>query len=216
MTQIPTKSEILEWIAENPTLTAKRDIAKAFGIKGAARIDLKRILKELEAEGYLQKLKKSYQDPDRLPPVSVLLITGPDSDGDLFAKPMEWHGEGVEPRVLVVPRASDPALGAGDRILARMTQVDNADHHYEARLIRRIGTNPRRVLGIFRKESEGGRILPIDKGADGEWQVAQDATFGARDGELVEAEQIGPKARMGRPRSRIVERLGDPSAPRAV
>ena len=216
MSQIPTKSEILEWIAENPTLTAKRDIAKAFGIKGAARIDLKRILKELEAEGHLEKRKKSYQDPDRLPPVSVLLITGPDSDGDLFAKPMEWHGEGVEPRVLVVPRASDPALGAGDRILARMTQVDNADHHYEARLIRRIGTNPRRVLGIFRKESEGGRILPIDKGADGEWQVAQDATFGARDGELVEAEQIGPKARMGRPRARIVERLGDPSAPRAV
>ena len=216
MSKIPSKPEILEWIAENPTLTAKRDIAKAFGIKGAARIDLKRVLKELEAEGHLEKRKRSYQDPDRLPPVSVLQITGPDKDGDLFAKPMEWQGEGVEPIVLVIPRASDPALGAGDRILARLTLVQGEDFHYEARLIRRIGANPQRVLGIFRKTTEGGRIVPIDKGSDKEWWVPGDATHGAKDGELVEAEQSGPKDRMGSPRARIVERLGDPSAPKAV
>ncbi|MFK7878919.1 ribonuclease R [Roseobacter sp.] len=216
MTRIPTKSEILDWISENPALTAKRDIAKAFGIKGAARIDLKRVLKELEAEGHLEKRKRSYQDPDRLPPVSVLQITGPDKDGDLFAKPMEWQGAGVEPVILVVPRASDPALGAGDRILARLTLIKGEAYHYEARLIRRIGTNPRRVMGVFRKTAEGGRILPVDKGSDKEWQVASDATHGAKDGELVEAEQAGPKGRLGLPRARIVERLGDPSAAKAV
>ncbi len=216
MSNIPTKPQILEWIEQHPTLTAKRDIAKAFGIKGAARIDLKRVLKELEADGHLEKRKRSYQDPDRLPPVSVLLVTGPDASGDLFAKPMEWEGKGVEPVVLVVPRASDPALGEGDRILARLSVVKGEDHHYEARLIRRIGTNPRRVVGIFRKTAEGGRILPIDKGADKEWVVETQATHGARDGELVEAEQAGPRGRMGLPRARIVERLGDPTAPKAV
>ena len=216
MSRIPTKSEVLDWIEQNPTLTAKRDIAKAFGIKGAARIDLKRLLKELEAEGHLEKRKRSYQDPDRLPPVSVLQITGPDADGDLFAKPMEWRGQGQEPVVLVVPRASDPALGTGDRILARLTLVKGEGHHYEARLIRRIGTNPRRVVGIFRASDEGGRILPIDKGDDKEWRVSAGATHGAKDGELVEAEQAGPKGRMGLPSARIVERLGDPSAAKAV
>ncbi|MEO9651215.1 MAG: ribonuclease R [Roseobacter sp.] len=216
MNNLPTKPDILEWIEQNPTLTAKRDIAKAFGIKGAARIDLKRILKELEADGHLEKRNRSYQDPDRLPPVSVLQITGPDDDGDLFAKPMEWRGEGQEPIVLIVTRASDPALGAGDRILARLTLVKNEHHHYEARLIRRIGTNPRRVVGIFRQLAEGGRIQPIDKGSDKEWQIAAGATHGAKDGELVEAEQAGPKVRMGLPRARIIERLGDPSAPKAV
>ena len=216
MSKLPTKSDVLDWIEQNPTLTAKRDIAKAFGIKGAARIDLKRLLKDLEAEGHLEKRKRSYQDPDRLPPVSVLQVTGPDRDGDLFAKPMEWRGSGKEPIVLVVPRASDPALGADDRILARLTVVKGEPHHYEARLIRRIGTNPRRVVGIFRKTDEGGRILPIDKGADREWRVDAGATHGAKDGELVEAEQAGPKSRMGLPRARIVERLGDPSSPKAV
>lgn len=216
MTRIPTKPEILDWIADNPGQASKRDIAKAFGIKGAARIDLKRLLKELEAEGHLEKRKKSYRDPDKLPPVSVLSVIGPGPEGDLFAKPMEWHGEGVEPVVIVIPRASDPALGEGDRILARMSEVKGEDHHYEARLIRRIGTNPRRIVGIFRKGAEGGRIVPIDKGADKEWHVPAGATSGAKDGELVEAEQSGTKARMGLPKARIVERLGDPSAPKAV
>jgi len=216
MSRIPTKAEILDWISANPTLTAKRDIAKAFGIKGAARIDLKRLLKELADEGHIEKRKKTYQDPDRLPPVSVLLVSAPDDDGDLFARPMEWHGTGVEPKVLVIPRASDPALGAGDRILARLTLVQADDHNYEARLIRRIGTNPARLLGVFRKDAEGGRIMPVAKGSQNEWSVAADATGGARDGELVEAEQAGPKTRLGLQRARVVERLGNPAAPKAV
>ena len=216
MSQMPSKDEILQWISDNPTLTSKRDIAKAFGIKGAARIDLKRILKELEEGGHLEKRKKTYRDPDKLPPVSVLQVSGMTNDGELLAKPLEWQGEGVEPVVLLIPRASDPALGEGDRILARLQEVKGEDHHYEARLIRRIGANPRKVLGIFRKRSEGGRIVPIDKGDGKEWQVPEDATGGAKDGELVEAEQSGPKGRMGLPRARVVERLGDPSEPKAV
>ncbi len=216
MTRIPTKQEVLDWISANPTLTSKRDIAKAFGIKGADRIDLKRILKELEAEGHLEKRKRSYRDPDRLPPVSVLQVKAPNADGDLFARPLEWHGEGVEPTVLIIARASDPALGEGDRILARLTVVHEEDHNYEARLIRRIGTNPRKIVGIFRKGAEGGRIVPIDKAGSTEWLVHDGAVLGAKDGELVEAEQAGPKNRMGLPRARIVERLGDPTAPKAV
>lgn len=214
--RIPTKEEILEWISENPTLTSKRDIAKAFGIKGAARIDLKRLLKELEADGHLRKRSKSYRDPDKLPPVCVLQITGPDTDGDLFARPLEWHGDGPAPRVLVIPRPSDPALGEGDRILGRLAETTGETYQYEARLIRRIGTNPRRVLGVYRLTAEGGRILPIDKGDGKEWQVLSEHTSGAKDGELVEAEQSGPRGRMGLPRAKVVQRLGDPSAPRAV
>lgn len=216
MSKLPSKAEVLDWISRNPTLTSKRDIANAFGIKGADRIDLKRLLKELEEDGHLAKRKKTYRDPDKLPPVSVLQIRDQTPDGELWAKPMEWHGEGAEPKVLLIPRASDPALGEGDRVLARLQEVKGEAHHYEAKLIRRIGTNPLKVLGVFRKTAEGGRITPIDKGQDREWLVAPDATGGAKDGELVEAEQAGPKGHLGLARARVVERLGDPSAPKAV
>jgi ribonuclease R len=215
MDQIPSKAQILEWIADNPGLTAKRDIAKAFGIKGAMRIELKRLLKELEAEGALEKKRRSYRDAEKLPPVTILQILAPDADGDQFARPLEWQGEGAVPRVLFVPRKADAPVAEGDRILARVNEVQGDGHDYEARLIRKIGTNPHKILGIFRKETEGGRLVPIDKGADKEWIIGRDATQGAQDGELIEAEQSGPK-RMGLPQARVINRLGDPSAPRAV
>lgn len=213
---LPSRQQILDWIADNPDATAKRDIAKAFNIKGSARIELKRLLRELEAEGLLERRRRSYRDYERLPPVSVVEILPPDDNGDLFARPLEWQGAAPMPRILFLPRDADPALGAGERVLVRLTEAAAEDHQYEARLIRRIGAAPHRIVGIFRKETEGGRILPIDKGADKSWRVRGDATLDAQDGELVEAEQVGSRLRLGLPQARIIERLGDPSAPRAV
>jgi ribonuclease R len=215
MSKLPSNSELRAWITEHPGESAKRDIARAFGIKGAARIDLKRQLKELEDEGFLQKRHKSYRDPERLPPVSILRVQAPDASGDLYARAVDWASDAPEPRILVTLRAGDPAVGEGSRILAKLFAVQADDHQYEARLIRVIGANPQRILGVFREGAEGGRIVPIDKGMDKEWMVAPGMTLGAVDGELIEAEQAGP-ARLGLPRARIVDRLGDPSAPKAV
>jgi ribonuclease R len=214
MNPIPTKDQIRQWIAENPGLVAKRDIAKAFGIKGDAKIDLKRILREMEDEGALEKKARRFQEPGVLPPVAVLQILAPDASGDLFAVPLE-DGVDSSQRVLIVTQKGDPALGAGDRILGRLTPVKGEGHAYEGRLIRRLGSNPLKVLGIYRDSHEGGRIVPIDKGQDKEWRVARDASNGARDGELVEGEAVGNR-RMGLPQARIVARLGDPSGARAV
>ena len=216
MNQLPTRQQILDWIADNPDATAKRDIAKAFDIKGAERIELKRMLKDLEGEGLLGRRRGAYRDAGKLPPVTVVQILPPDADGDIFAKPVEWQGDGAAPRILFAPRDGDPAVGAGERILARLVETGGEDHGYQARLIRRIGTVAHKIVGIFRKEAEGGRILPIDKGQDRTWRVRGDATQSAQDGELVEAEQAGPRDRMGSPWARVTDRLGDPSAPRAV
>jgi ribonuclease R len=72
------------------------------------------------------------------------------------------------------------------------------------------------VLGIFKRDSQGGRILPIDKGEAQQWVVGPGHDGGAQDGELVEAEQVGPKGRLGLPKARVTERVGDPQGPRAV
>jgi ribonuclease R len=213
---IPTKGAILQWIAENPAHTAKRDIAKAFGVKGAARIDLKRLLRELEDEGHLTKRKRSFEDPNRLPPVSILKPAGTDADGDVFLAPADWKGDAPEPRILYVAKDGDPAFGPEDRLLMRLTEVKGEDHSHQGRLIRRIGTGPRRAVGVFRASDEGGRLLPVDKGADKEWVIGVGDTGGARDGELVEAEIGKGRTRMGLPRAKIVTRLGDPGAAKAV
>ncbi|MHA3913338.1 ribonuclease R [Halovulum sp. GXIMD14793] len=216
MSKLPDKNSILEWIRDNPHHASKRDVAKAFGIRGSARIELKRLLKELEAEGALAKSGKRFRDPDGLPPVSVLRIAGPDAHGDLLAEPAQWDSDDPVPQILFQLRPGEPALGEGDRVLGRLTPTPDADHPFSARLIRRIGTGPRSMIGIFRQSDKGGRIVPIDKKSDREWVVEAAHRMGARDGELVEAEQTAPRGQMGLPKARITERLGDPSAPKAV
>jgi ribonuclease R len=214
MKPLPSKDEIRQWIADNPGLSAKRDIAKAFGIKGDGRIELKRVLRELESEGVVEKTARRFREKGALPPVAVLQVLAPDAAGDLYARPLE---EGVEDaqRILIIPKKGDPALGEGDRILARLAKVDLDDYAYEARLIRKLGSNPRKVLGVFRTGSEGGRIVPVEKGSDKEWRVQSDMTMGAKEGELVEAEAVGGR-RLGLPAARVVARLGDPAGPRAA
>ena len=213
---LPSKQQILDWVADHPDAAAKRDIAKAFAVKGAEKIELKRLLKELAEEGRLERRRKSFRDAETLPPVTVVEVLPPDAQGDLFVRPLELHGDGPVPRILFHPREADGAMGAGDRFLARLTAAPGEDHDYIARMIRRIGEAKHKIVGIFRKNTEGGRIMPIDKGSDREWRVREGDTQGAKDGELVEAEQSGGKGRLGLPQARITDRLGDPSAPRAV
>ncbi|WBU64370.1 ribonuclease R [Paracoccus aerodenitrificans] len=213
---LPSKQQILEWVAEHPDAASKRDIAKAFSVKGSDKLELKRMLKELSEEGRLERRRKSYRDAERLPPVTVLQLLEPDADGDLFARPLEYRGDGPVPRILFQPREADPALGEGERFLARLIEVKGEDHDYLARLIRKIGDSRHKILGIYRSSAEGGRIMPIDKGADKEWRVRTEDALGAQDGELVEAEQSGPKGRLGLPQARVLNRLGDPSAPKSV
>ena len=173
MTQIPSQAEILEWIRAHPEKTSKLDIAKAFGIKGAARINLKQLLKELQTEGHIMQRRRRFNDSNSLPPVSVLQMLGPDGQGDMFAVPLEWEGTGHVPKILMRSRQGEPALGQGDRLLARLTPVPDEDsHQYTGQLIRAIGTNPKRLLGIFRLTAEGGRIVAIDKGDGKEWLIA--------------------------------------------
>lgn len=216
MEQLPSKEQILQWITDNPGQGAKRDIAKAFNIKGARRIELKRMLKELEGEGKLAHQKRTFHEKGALPPVSLLIAEAPDASGDIFLRPMEWDGAGDMPRVLLIATKGDLAVGQGDKVLARLVKVAQDAWDYEARLIRKLGTNSIRVLGIYRTSGEGGRIVPIEKGQDKEWRVPRDMTLDARDGELVEAEAAGKSRHMGLPTARIIERLGDPSGPRAV
>ncbi|WP_071798913.1 ribonuclease R [Natronohydrobacter thiooxidans] len=210
MKQLPSLDQLRDWIAENPGAT-RREIAQAFGIKGSLKIDLKAMLRELEVDGTLKPRRSSAGG--KLPPVTVLDVLAPDAEGDLFARPVEWRGDGAAPVVLIVSQAGDPALGQGDRILAKLDAIRGPDYDYQARIIRKLGANPSRILGIFRKEAQGGRIVPIDKGADKIWQVAE--TGDAVDGELVHAEPVG-KSRFGPLRAKVIERLGDPTAPKAV
>jgi ribonuclease R len=214
MSRIPDRNALLAWLRENPGQTAKRDIARAFGLKGRERVELKHLLAEMADEGLIEKKRRRTRPVGALPPVLVLRVAEIDPDGDLWAEPAEPTDDAA-PRVLVHPRRDDPALGVGDRLLGRL-MPPTPEAPLRASVIRRIGMGPRRLLGIYHAGEEAGRIAPVDKKSDRDWIVAHADRGGARDGELVEAEALGRAPAYGLPKARVVARLGDPSAPRAI
>ncbi len=219
MSKPPNKADIIAWISANPMQIGRRDIAKAFGIKGSGKIKLKRILKEMESEGVYGATEKDNQAmqqiDSQLPPVSVLSVAEIDENGDLFATPVDWQQEDTPPRILMAIGPEAIPLGVGDQILARVTPISDQEYQYEAKLIRRKEKAQIKTLGVYRLRGAIGRIVPIDKSGK-EWRVATADANGAKDGELVEAVRSGSKSRLGLQRARVVRRLGNPSAPKAV
>ncbi len=90
---LPSKKQILDFLNSAQGKAGKREIARAFGVSGGARIALKRLLAEMAADGTLGGDKKHLREKGKLPPVAVLEVTGRDSDGDLVAKPLEWEAD---------------------------------------------------------------------------------------------------------------------------
>jgi ribonuclease R len=214
-TQPLDRARVLEALAKEPE-GSKRDLARVLGVKGSERIALKRILKELEAEGAIQRsARKRYAAAGALPEVGIVEIIGHDPDGDLLARPQRWDQAEAPPKILIVPgRDADAgsALGIGERVLARLSRTDDG---YEARVIKRIGAGVHRVLGVYREHEGRGRIEPIDRKSRNEFVVDRHDKGGATSNELVVVEPLAGRA-SGLPRARVIERLGSMNEPRAI
>ena len=211
----PTKDELLAFIAESPVPVTKKEIARAFHIRGDGRVRLKAMLKELRDEEALDpKQRKRLAPRDALPEVVVAEIAEIDPDGELIARPTVWQRDTPAPRIYMAPiRGRQRALAPGDRVLARVARLE--DGTYEGRPIRAIGRGPRQVLGVYVRGERGGRIQPTERRARNELMVADADTGGAKPGELVFAEVKAQAPRLGLQQARIVERLGDVDSPRA-
>jgi len=214
----PTKEEILAFIEESPTKVGRREVARAFHIRGKDRYRLKDLFRELAREGKISSRADDKRDrKGALPPVLVIEIYDVDLDGDLLARPTVWRREEEPPAILLEPDPRmRPAPGPGDRILARLSRRD--DGAYEARTIRRLDKAPRSILGIFRRGPAGNRLEPTDKRARKDYAVPEAASLGAADGELVLAESMPePRGRhFGLKPVKIVERIGDAVAAGAL
>ncbi len=210
---LPTREEVLAFIRESPTPVGKREIARAFRLKGSDKIPLKALLKDLAAEGELERQpKRKVASRGALPPVAVIEVTGIDEDGELLARPAAWDAPEAPPTIYLAPdKRGRAALAPGDRVLAKLQRID--DRTYEARTIRRVAKVERRVLGVYEIGEAGGRLRPTDRRARDDFVLRSEHTAGAEPGELVLAEVRPSQPRGGTPRAarrevRVLERLG--------
>jgi len=118
--RVPTRDELLVFIKESATPVGKREIARAYGLKGDQRIELKQLLRDLRDSGDIAADRaKTFKDPKALTDITVLEIVRVDGDGHLLAVPRRLQR--VD-RLLVVERgvsARRDDLVAGRQGVAR-------------------------------------------------------------------------------------------------
>ncbi|VUD73953.1 Ribonuclease R [Methylobacterium symbioticum] len=220
-TPLPTREQILAFIAESKDKVGKREIAQAFGLKGSDKIGLKRLLKEIEGEGQIGRSRGGLSKAGRLPPVVVADIRSRDRQGEFLASPAEWTGEGKAPTILLMPtrggrKDKRPQPGIGDRVLVRVEPDGDSDTRYTGRIIKLIGKNRAEIIGVYRAGAQGGRIEPVEKrGASREILIPPGEEGEARDGDLVSV-SLERETRFGLPKGRVRERLGSLGSEKAV
>ncbi len=204
----PSKAEVIAFVQDSPTLVGKREIARAFGIKGGDRIPLKALLRELKQEGVLERgPRRKIRPRGHLPAVAVLEVSGIDEDGELLARPAVWDEDTAPPTIYLAPeKRSRAALAVGDRVLAKLRRIEEGA--YEAQPIRKIAKLPSRVLGLYEIGDQGGRLRPTDKRAKHDYILHEADAKGAEPGELVLAEVRQGRPRLGLREVRVIERLG--------
>lgn len=210
---MPTPQQVLDFIQSSDIPAGKREIAKAFGLKGQEKIKLKALLKDMAEDGLIDGKKSAFHRMGGVPKVTTLKIIDVD-DGELIAEPDNWDPEapGKPPRLVVrEPKMRGakrpPALKRGDRILARTEETERG---WIAHPMKKLPARTEGLMGVVEIDRTGKAWLaPVDKRVR---QSSPIADLGhAEEGQLVIAERVGRSERAG---VKVVEVVGDPYAPR--
>ena len=205
----PRAKQILDFIASSPTPAGKREIARAFGLKGQEKIALKALLRDMADEGLIDGRRTAFHAMGGVPRVTVLRVTHIE-DGEAIAVPDKWQPDDATPppRLRMVEKGKHSALKVGDRVLAR---TEEAGSGWRAHAMKKLPAMSDQLLGVVEFDGAGKPWLaPVDKRVRNSAPIAD--LGGAEKGQLVLAEPAGRSPRSG---VKVTEVLGDPLAPRA-
>ena len=229
---LPSRDELIAFLGgatgpngEKPAgRVTKRDVARAFGVTGDQKAQLKLLIRDLQSEGAVARGRKDLHVQGRLPAMVVAEIAERDRDGEMIAKPVEWDDDSPAPRIHVRrsrdKRSRTPAPGLGARVLMRVDFNPDASGKtpaYSGRVVKVLDKLKARLYGVFRLEKDGsGRASPVEKRASGrEYFVPAGMIGDADDGDLVALEPMR-ETRLGGISARVVETLGSVKSEKAV
>ena len=206
---LPSRQDILDYIADNPDHASVRDITAAFNVAKKYRARLRGEIRHLRELGLIaDNEERSLSRTSALPPVTVVRVSGTDSDGEVLVTPDNWpeNQDGDQPAPLIFLKADrrpGPAPGIGDRLLVRLRQQDDGD--YQARIIKALPGGSPMIIGVYDGAS---RVHPTDRKSKSDLEIEAGDAMDAAAGELVVAELLRHGSRYGLRRARIVQRIG--------
>ncbi|MFL6843987.1 MAG: ribonuclease R family protein [Allosphingosinicella sp.] len=206
---LPSRQQILDFMASSDEPAGKREIARAFGLHGHDKVALKTLLKDMADEGLIDASPgRAFHQAGGVPKVTVLRIVDVDESGTAWAVPERWEADMPEPRLRVLERKGrGSALGVGDRLLARTEQRGRG---WAAHPLKKLMKGSELVLGVVHREAQGLWLKPVEKKERRELPISDIGP--AEAGDLVLAEKVGRPPRLS---ARVSQVLGDPFAPRS-
>lgn len=207
--RLPTPEEILEFIQSSDKKVGKREIARAFNLKGQQRVWLKETLKKMGGTGLIQRGHKRTVHPSKsLPPV-LLVEVAPvlSEEGEILLTPTESTGEFSS---IILREDGAARVKAGDKLLVRLRR--HPEGYYLARLLKRIEEKPKTMVGAIIKSRGALYFQPSDRKRQDDIALLTDPKE-AKEGELVVAELL----RSQRPvKAKVLKVLGSLDDPRTI
>jgi len=205
---LPTRQQILDFIAQFGQPAGKREIGRAFGLSGHDKILLKALLKDMADEGLIDSSPgRAFHKAGGVPKVTVLRVAEIDDGGNVWAVPEQWHADTPAPKLRVIERGKRSALALNDRILAR---TEERGQGHVAHPMKKLARAAELMLGVVRQEGDRFWLTPVEKKERRELPISD--LKDAQAGDLVLCE---PSGRPPRVSARVDAVLGDPFAPRS-
>ena len=207
--QVPSRQQILDFIEQSERPAGRREISKAFGLRGPDKIALKALLKDMTKEGLLEgELGRALHKVGGVPKVTVLKIVEIDGN-EAIGMPERWEeGSGPAPKLRIKEKGRRAALAIGDRILAR---TEERGQGHIAFLMKKLAQSNEMLLGVVEKDERDRYWLkPVDRKIRRSTPIIELGE--AKPGNLVLAE---PLKRGSEVKARVKEILGDPFAPKS-
>ena len=207
---LPSREQLLAFVARHRGRAGKREIARAFAIAGSARrAALGRMLGELKREGALAGSHRRLQPQGALtseavPSEAVVEVVALDDEGNAVAEPASWQGEGPPPRIALTS-GGKPAPGVGQRAVASIDPLTGGG--WKGRVRRVLEAEERQAVGVFRRTARGERIQPADRRQAHDWRAVVPPGLTLADGDLVLVQPLS-RRRFGPVPARILRRLG--------
>lgn len=187
----------------------KRDLARAFKLKGQDRAELRAMMRDLQDEGLLLRgHKRRVRGQGRLPGVTVVNVIALDEDGELIAEPvskMEADGDARAPRIHLRAPSRGRAPEIGDHVLAKLTFIEGLS--YDGQVIKVLPRPPKAIIGVIEQSRDGLVVRPIDRKVNGSLKLDRQQIGDAQPGELVVVES-GEGERLRAGTVKIGKRLG--------
>lgn len=212
-----TPDAIIEFLSKSSSPQTKRDIARELNVKGDNRRHLRNILKQLEKQHHIKRTDaKAYTIPDGLPDVLVLEISKIDSDGDVFAQPVEWtEPDKPKPEIEMKPLSSSAhaAYTIGARYLCR---IKRHGAEFLATVIKSLDAPENKIIGLIAEHQGGFLLMPANKRERQDYIIEAQDLNNAKDGDLVSAEIQPVKHKHLKKKVRVIDVIGHEEDPKAI